>query len=102
MAKSTFRRHKEKCDFQIIVYFDPSIPDLNGFLDVHSNLAILRRTRLTELADTKVTFILPRDVDFIFPRRSKIDVEILDYMNKNEQLIKLYDKCHATLVQDWD
>ena len=99
MAKSTFRRNREKCDFQTIVYFDPSIPDLDGFLDIHANLAILRRTRLTDLQDTRVTFVMPRDVDFVFPRQSKVEVEILNYVNKDEQLMRLHRKCHSTLVQ---
>ena len=99
MAKSTFRRNREQCDFQTIVYFDPSIPELDGFLDIHANLAFLRRARLNELQDTRVTFIMPRDVDFVFPRQSKVEVEMLDYMNKNEQLVRLHRKCHSTLVQ---
>ena len=76
---SILRRHVGSCELQTIIYFDPSIPDLDGFLDIHANLAVLRRTRLTEFQNSKITFILPRAVDFIFPRQSKIEIEIHEF-----------------------
>ena len=32
LSGSSYRQHRDKCDLHTVIYFDPSIPDLDGFL----------------------------------------------------------------------